>query len=1438
MLKKVGIGLAIVVVLLVGAALLIPRLIDWNDYKPEITAAVRDATGRDLVIGGDIEVSIFPGISFAASDVRLANAEGAEPPDMMTVRRIEGSIKLLPLLGRDLVVERLVVLEPVVTLQVNEAGEANWVMSGDASEPAAADEPAPGDDDDSLVGDVQLDDVRIEGGLITYVDARTGQEIEARDLSLAASLPKLTEPLSVEGAMTLNDEPVSLEIGVATPSLLMDGGRAAVKALIDSERVRVSYDGGVQRQPVPGLDGTFDLEIPSAGELAAWLDRPLPQGQPDPGRVRAHAVFVADGGEVAIREARLEGESLQAEATGMLDISGDAPRLELQVESGVLDFDRYLPEPVEGAPQRQVQARSAGEPKRDLLDGLTDEPFDLSALRNGSADVRVAIEGIRAAGFEVGNILFVGKLDGGVLDAELQELNLYGGGVTGNLKLDAAGDAVALATALEVAGIRTGELGAAVTGSDSPVDGTVSADLALQGEGASPRALVESLNGKLAVDLGGLDLGTAAPGAISGLKVDLDLPGINGSPSLVGSVVYDEERVDFKAALDPLPVVLSADRFAVDMQVDSRPVSLSYNGAVLREPVAGLDGTFDLSVPSVGRLAGWLGTPLAQGQPDPGPLKARAVFAGEGGRVEIREATLKGEALRAEASGSWEQQGDVTRLVLDATAGVIDLDRYLPQGEARGAGDAPAPASDGGMLSSLPNEPLDLSMLRSLEADINLALEGLRVAGREIGRTVVAADIDRGALAAEIRELAAFGGSLSGELSLDASSNVPSYALALNAAEVDLGAALGGGSAPQPAVQGRVTAAVDAKGTGGSPRALVSSTVAEVSGQAAELVIASEPPRRLQQVAFSASVPGFDSPVTAQGTGLYEGEEVEIALQLDPLNKILGGERFAADLSIDSAPLKAQYQGAVQQRPVAGLDGRLTASAPEVGRLLAWLGNPLPAGQPEPGPLEVNAVLAADGAVVALKEASVQGKALQATATATYDGSAETPRLKAQIDIARADLDAYLPASAGGGDAGAGEAPGAGGWSTEPIDLGMLSAANGDIAVNLRDVRFRGLDVQSGRIGTQLENGVLDAAVEELRVAEGTVAGNVKVDGTSGAAIGYDLTISGLNARPVLQAFVGTRRLGGRTEFRTEGTARGASQRELVSSLNGSGELRFFDGAIYGINLAALLRQVGSLGLQGSEEQKTDFAELGGTFTIRDGVFENSDLKMLAPLVRLNGGGTANLPARTIDYRLDGRLVASLEGQGGEEALAGLPVPIRIGGTFDNPTYQIDWKSVLEAAARDPERLKNMPGELLGAAEELGVNLKGLGGGEGIGGVLESLPGLGGGGQPSTGSQPVLPIDPLRGLLGGRRGDSGPGGGSGGGSGASQTDGTVEQEGEAAQEAPAPAGSEESQPAGEATSETQEPEAPQPEQPPAPERPEAERRGNPLEQQLRGLFGR
>ena len=73
--KKFAIGLAIVVVLLVGAVLVVPGFVNWNHYKPEIISAARDAVGRDLVVDGDISLSLLPAPALSVDGVRLANIE-------------------------------------------------------------------------------------------------------------------------------------------------------------------------------------------------------------------------------------------------------------------------------------------------------------------------------------------------------------------------------------------------------------------------------------------------------------------------------------------------------------------------------------------------------------------------------------------------------------------------------------------------------------------------------------------------------------------------------------------------------------------------------------------------------------------------------------------------------------------------------------------------------------------------------------------------------------------------------------------------------------------------------------------------------------------------------------------------------------------------------------------------------------------------------------------------------------------------------------------------------------------------------------------------------------------------------------------------------------------------------------------------------------------
>src|SRR5262249_8156328 len=115
------------------------------------------------------------------------------------------------------------------------------------------------------------------------------------------------------------------------------------------------------------------------------------------------------------------------------------------------------------------------------------------------------------------------------------------------------------------------------------------------------------------------------------------------------------------------------------------------------------------------------------------------------------------------------------------------------------------------------------------------------------------------------------------------------------------------------------------------------------------------------------------------------------------------------------------------------------------------------------------------------------------------------------------------------------------------------------------------------------------------------------------------------------------------------------------------------------VNLAEIARTIQSA-LTGSAvggAAKTDFAELSGSFAIRQGVAANKDLKLLNPFVRLNGAGVIDIGEQTLDYRLEPTAVRSIKGQGGRGDLAGIGIPFRIKGPWRNPSYTPDLSGVV-----------------------------------------------------------------------------------------------------------------------------------------------------------------
>ena len=146
---------------------------------------------------------------------------------------------------------------------------------------------------------------------------------------------------------------------------------------------------------------------------------------------------------------------------------------------------------------------------------------------------------------------------------------------------------------------------------------------------------------------------------------------------------------------------------------------------------------------------------------------------------------------------------------------------------------------------------------------------------------------------------------------------------------------------------------------------------------------------------------------------------------------------------------------------------------------------------------------------------------------------------------------------------------------------------------------------------------------------------------------------------------------------------------------------------------------------------------MAGTLIFDQGVVRNQDLVLKSPLLRIAGQGQADLVSERIDYTLNTTLSATAEGQGGKELtdLKGITIPIKVSGTFDDPSYAPDVAGLAKAKAeRALEKNKEKITEKL--KEKLG---------EDAGGVLgETLGGLLGGKKPRPAMEPIRAARPHR----------------------------------------------------------------------------------------------
>ena len=126
-LKFVAWLVAAVVTFCIIAAVALFVFFDANDFREDIADAVAESTGRELVIEGDVSISLFPWLAIEIGRSELGNAPGFGNAPFAEFESAKMGVQVLPLLlRREVAVGTVAVESLAVNLEENRQGANNW----------------------------------------------------------------------------------------------------------------------------------------------------------------------------------------------------------------------------------------------------------------------------------------------------------------------------------------------------------------------------------------------------------------------------------------------------------------------------------------------------------------------------------------------------------------------------------------------------------------------------------------------------------------------------------------------------------------------------------------------------------------------------------------------------------------------------------------------------------------------------------------------------------------------------------------------------------------------------------------------------------------------------------------------------------------------------------------------------------------------------------------------------------------------------------------------------------------------------------------------------------------------------------------------------------------------------------------------------------------
>ena len=206
-----------IVVLGACAVAYIALTFDPNAYKPRIIQAVKDSKQRTLKLDGDIKLYFFPSIGVSLGKVSLSEFQSEQ--EFVSVDSASVSLKLLPLLAKQLVVDEVAVSGVKAQLIKYKNGKTNIDDLLGKQDVPAAPVPAPAAEASAPmkfdIASVQLDKTDL-----SYRDEISGARYSVQDLSLKTGRIANGVPSKIDFAAHIQSNKPKLDISAQIKTTL------------------------------------------------------------------------------------------------------------------------------------------------------------------------------------------------------------------------------------------------------------------------------------------------------------------------------------------------------------------------------------------------------------------------------------------------------------------------------------------------------------------------------------------------------------------------------------------------------------------------------------------------------------------------------------------------------------------------------------------------------------------------------------------------------------------------------------------------------------------------------------------------------------------------------------------------------------------------------------------------------------------------------------------------------------------------------------------------------------------------------------------------------------------------------------------------------------------------------------------------------------------